>query len=302
MHLEVIQANTVRSLGKDGITLAEAGVAAPPTPTAITCALPSINRTAILAGIGLAVCTYLVFHPASAHPPPSSHHLSPPPTALHEHQIKAQILFCTAAHSLVNRRVESAMAFAISWLLWTITPYALSLSSQDIAITICQSDVWINSYPIFQGCNVDRFVYWIEFALHFVAATLYLIVYFLFHLLLIKFTKSPSVAPTSLADSLQRRSSFQSPHNAADTIISVLMALTPEQIISFLFMCFSFVMLVVSHYLWDRFPQVPFIVALIESYFVATASIPMPLHHVLVFDSVVAAHISSSALATLGLL
>lgn len=299
MHLEVIQANTVRPLGKDGITLAEAGVAAPPTPTAITCALPSINRTAILAGVGLAVCTYLVFHPPSAHPPPSSRLPSPPSTALHEHQIKTQILFCAAAHTLVNRRVESAMAFAISWLLWTIVPYVLSLSSQAFAVAICQSDISINSFPVFQGCNLDRFVYWVDVALHFVAATLYLTVYFLFHLLLIKL--SPSVAPTSLADSLHRRSSFQSAQIVSHPI-SVLLALTPEQVVSFFLMCFSFVMLVVKHDLWDNFPQIPFIVALIESYFVATASISMPLHHVLVFDSVVAAHISSSALATLGLL
>jgi hypothetical protein len=109
MTLEIVHANTVRLLGSDNITLADAGVSSSPAPTVITCALPSINRTAILAGVGLAVCTYLVFHPSSA----SSASSSSSSSLAHDHHIKTQILFCVAAHTLVNRRFDAVMSFAI---------------------------------------------------------------------------------------------------------------------------------------------------------------------------------------------
>jgi hypothetical protein len=62
----------------------------------------------------------------------------------------------------------------------------------------------------------------------------------------------------------------------------------------------SFVMIVHKHDLWDAFPQIPFIVIIIESYFVATASISTPLHYVLVFDALVASHIISTSLVNEG--
>lgn len=62
----------------------------------------------------------------------------------------------------------------------------------------------------------------------------------------------------------------------------------------------SFVMLVHKHCLWEAFPQVPFLALIIESYFVATASISMPLYRVLVLDAVVASHIISTYIITLG--
>ena len=61
-------------------------------------------------------------------------------------------------------------------------------------------------------------------------------------------------------------------------------------------------MLVHNHCLWEAFPQVPFLALIIESYFVATASISMPLYRVLVLDAVVASHIISTYIITTGLL
>lgn len=124
MYLEIAQANTIRSLGNDDETLASSGVGN--AVTTITCALPSINRTAILAGIAMAICTYLVFHPSlalpadsfSAYPDSSSSSSSssiPPPSwhNVQHQQVKTQIVFCVLAHTFVNRRYESAIAFAI---------------------------------------------------------------------------------------------------------------------------------------------------------------------------------------------
>ena len=124
MRLEISQANAVRLLGNDDSTLASCGIPSAPTVSTITCALPSFNRTAVLAGFSLAVCTYLVFHPSSAPAVPASSasssssssstassSLFSPITA--HYQIKNQIIFFVAAHTLVNRRFESIVSFLI---------------------------------------------------------------------------------------------------------------------------------------------------------------------------------------------
>jgi hypothetical protein len=59
-------------------------------------------------------------------------------------------------------------------------------------------------------------------------------------------------------------------------------------------------MLVHKHCLWEAFPQVPFLALIIESYFVATASISMPLYRVLVLDAVVSSHIISTYIIATG--
>jgi hypothetical protein len=121
MRLEISQANAVRLLGNDDSTLASCGISPAPTVSTITCALPSFNRTAILAGFSLAVCTYLVFHPSSAPAVPASSSSSTNATASSSllspitahYQIKTQIIFFVAAHTLVNRRFESIVSFLI---------------------------------------------------------------------------------------------------------------------------------------------------------------------------------------------
>jgi hypothetical protein len=119
MRLEISQANAVRLLDNDDSTLASCGIPSAPTVSTITCALPSFNRTAILAGFSLAVCTYLVFHPTSAPEVPVSSSSSTTATASSSllspitahYQIKTQIIFFVAAHTLVNRRFESIVSF-----------------------------------------------------------------------------------------------------------------------------------------------------------------------------------------------
>jgi hypothetical protein len=59
-------------------------------------------------------------------------------------------------------------------------------------------------------------------------------------------------------------------------------------------------MFVHKHDLWAAYPQIPFIMIVFESYLVATASVSMPLHHVLVFAAVVASHIISTTLVAEG--
>ncbi len=63
---------------------------------------------------------------------------------------------------------------------------------------------------------------------------------------------------------------------------------------------YSFVMLVHKHHIWDAYPQIPFIITITECYFVATASISMPLHYVLVLGAVVASHIISTSVVAAG--
>ena len=121
MRLEISQANAVRLLDNDDSTLASCGIPSAPTVSTITCALPSFNRTAILAGFSLAVCTYLVFHPSSAPAVPASSASSSSTTSTASssllspitahYQIKTQIIFFVAAHTLVNRRFESIVSF-----------------------------------------------------------------------------------------------------------------------------------------------------------------------------------------------
>jgi hypothetical protein len=61
-------------------------------------------------------------------------------------------------------------------------------------------------------------------------------------------------------------------------------------------------MLVLNHRPWEQLPQLPFILTILDSYFVIMESNSMPPHRVLVFAAVVLSHIFCTSIVSAGVL
>jgi hypothetical protein len=204
-----------------------------------------------------------------------------------------------------NYRSFFIISLFCSWVLWTALHYLNSVSD-PLATIVCRSPISWGGFSIFSGCNVEKWAIWIDAAVHLGAAAVYTAVFLFFQLLLLvplgQLTRPISTqSRLTLADFLQSFS-IPSASRAATSATGLTLAssLTLDQISSFIMMCFSFVMIAHKHELWDAFPQFPFIMTIIESFFVATASISTPLHYVLVFDAFVASHIIGTTLIVEG--